>query len=131
MPNVKVSVVIPVYNVENYLRESLDCVVNQTLRDIEIICVDDGSKDSSLEILQEYAQKDSRVKILTQQNQFAGVARNNGLKIATGEYIIFLDSDDIFDLQMLEKMYYRAVETSADVTVCESRFFVDDINNLS
>lgn len=130
MSNVKVSVIIPVYNVENYLRESLDCVVNQTLKEIEIICVDDGSTDKSFDILEEYAQKDSRIKILQQQNQFAGVARNNGLKVATGEYVIFLDSDDIFDLTMLEKMYNRAIETSADVTVCDSKFFIEDIKNV-
>ena len=81
----KVSVIIPVYNTEKYLRQCLDSVVNQTLRDIEIICVDDGSTDGSIEILREYEQKDSRVKMLCQKNQYAGVARNNGLNYASGE----------------------------------------------
>ena len=128
MSNIKVSVVIPVYNVENYLSECLDSVINQTLKDIEIICVNDGSTDNSLAILKEYAQKDERIKIITQQNQGGAIARNNGLKKIIGEYVIFLDSDDVFDLTMLEKMYNRAVETSADVTVCDSRYFISDIN---
>lgn len=83
----KVSVIIPVYNVEQYLRECLDSVINQTLREIEIICVDDGSTDSSLEILKEYAQKDNRFTIITQENLHAGVARNAGLAVAKGEYL--------------------------------------------
>ena len=94
----KVSVIIPVYNAEKYLRQCLDSVVNQTLRDIEIICVDDGSTDGSIEILREYEQKDSRVKVLCQKNQYAGVARNNGLSHASGEYVFFMDSDDYCNL---------------------------------
>ena len=81
----KVSVIIPVYNVEEYLCECLDSVVNQTLKDIEIICVDDGSTDDSLKILMEYAEKDSRVIVLKQQNKGAGVARNYGMTIAKGK----------------------------------------------
>lgn len=102
----KISVIIPVYNVENYLKECLDSIINQTLSDIEIICVDDGSTDSSLNILREYAEKDSRIKIIQQENQYAGVARNNGMMIATGEYLHFMDSDDyLFDTNVYEKMY--------------------------
>lgn len=127
----KVSVVIPVYNVEKYLRETLDCLVNQTLSDIEIICVDDGSTDSSLSILKEYAANDSRVKVLEQQNKFAGVARNNGLKIATGEYVIFLDSDDVFDKTMLEKLVTKAEKTDADVTVCKCQLLMMKDNSVS
>ena len=81
----KVSVIIPVYNTEKYLRQCLDSVVSQTLRDIEIICVDDGSTDSSPDILCKYAAKDSRIKILCQKNLYAGVARNNGMAAAKGE----------------------------------------------
>ena len=92
-----VSVIIPVYNVEKYLRQCLNSVINQTLKDIEIICVDDGSTDKSLQILQEYKEKDNRITILTQQNQYAGVARNNGLKIAKqkaplGAFLLFYSS---------------------------------------
>ncbi len=116
---VKVSVIIPCYNVEKYLRECLDSVVNQTLKEIEIICVDDGSTDSTPQILEEYAAKDSRFTILHQKNQFAGVARNNGMKIARGKYLCFLDSDDFFELAMFEKMVRRAEEVNADIVVCD------------
>lgn len=113
-----VSVIIPVYNVEKYLRQCLDSIINQTLKDIEIICVDDGSTDSSLTILQEYKEKDSRIKVLQQQNQYAGVARNNGLKIAKGKYLSFLDSDDFFELNMLEEMYNKAEKDQSDIVIC-------------
>ena len=83
--NPKVSVIIPVYNVEKYLRECLDSVIKQSLKEIEIICVNDGSTDSSLEILNEYAAKDSRVKVLSQMKTNAGAARNAGIGIAKGE----------------------------------------------
>ena len=112
-----VSVIMPVYNAEEYLRECLDSVAGQTLKDIEIICVDDGSKDSSLEILHSYEEKDGRFHILTQQNQYAGVARNNGLRTAQGKYVLFLDSDDFFEPTMLETAVARAEECSAQVTL--------------
>ena len=114
-----ISVIIPVYNVEDYLRECLDSIVNQTFKDIEIICVDDGSTDNSLKILQEYKEKDSRFTILTQKNLYAGVARNAGLKIAKGKYLSFLDSDDFFKLTMLEDMYNLAEKDHSDIVVCE------------
>ena len=124
--NPKVSVIIPVYNTEKYLRECLDSVVNQTLRDIEIICVDDGSTDGSLEILHELASKDDRIKVLTQQKSNAGVARNNGMAVATGQYYMFWDSDDYFDLNALEEMYKRAEDFGADICLCGmERFFID------
>lgn len=114
----KVSVIIPVYNVEKYLRECLDSVVGQTLREIEIICVDDGSTDSSLDILKEYAAKDKRISVLRQENLHAGVARNAGLTVAKGEYLSFLDSDDFFELNMLKEMYQKAKDNKADICVC-------------
>ena len=117
---VKVSVIIPVYNVEEYLRQCVDSVINQTLKEIEVICVDDGSDDSSLEILHEYEKKDERVKVLTQNNLFAGIARNNGMSVATGKYYVFLDSDDFFELDMLEKMYNQCENDSADVCICSA-----------
>lgn len=116
---VKVSVIIPVYNAEKHLRECLDSVAGQSLREIEIICVDDGSTDASLRILEEYAAKDSRFRILHQKNQFAGVARNNGMKIARGKYLSFLDSDDFFEAAMLEKMVRRAEDADAEIVVCD------------
>ncbi|MBR3605855.1 MAG: glycosyltransferase family 2 protein, partial [Candidatus Gastranaerophilales bacterium] len=111
----KVSVIIPCYNAEKYLKECLDSVVNQTLKEIEIICVDDGSTDSTLEILKEYTQKDNRFTILTQENLHAGVARNAGLAVARGEYLSFLDSDDFFELDMLEKMQFKLDENKAEI----------------
>lgn len=119
----KVSVVMPVYNTSKYLRECLDSVLDQTLKDIEVICVDDGSTDDSLAVLYEYANKDSRIKIIKQKNQYAGVARNNGMKVAKGKYIIFLDSDDIFENKMLEKMYHVATRKNLDIVVCRSNQF--------
>jgi len=111
---VLISVIIPVYNVEPYLRQCLDSIVNQTLRDIEIICIDDGSTDGSYAILQEYAQKDKRIVILQQQNSGAGIARNLGLQFATGEYIHFLDADDYLSFGAYEKMYTAAEKNNVD-----------------
>ncbi len=115
---VKVSVILPVYNVEKYLRECLDSICGQTLREIEIICVDDGSTDSSLEILREYAQKDKRVSVLTQSNLYAGVARNHGMEKAKGRYFSFLDADDYFAPEMLERLYLEAEKSMLDIVFC-------------
>ena len=121
----KVSVVIPVYNVAPYLRQCLDSVVNQTLRDIEIICVDDGSTDGSAAILAEYAAKDPRVKVLTREHTNAGAARNAGMAVATGEYLGFVDSDDWCDLTLFEKAYAKAKTDDAEVV--EWRFNQYDV----
>ena len=102
---IKVSIIIPVFNVEKYLRECLDSVINQTLENIEIICINDESNDSSLEILKEYANNDSRFKIVSQFNSGPGGARNTGLDIVQGKYIYFIDSDDIIKPNGLEEMY--------------------------
>lgn len=123
---VKVSIIVPVYNGEKYLRECLDSIKNQTLEDIEIICVDDGSTDSSLNIIEEYKKADSRFQILRQQNQYAGVARNTGLDAATGEYVIFWDCDDYFALDALEKMYQMAAEHHADICICDAQDFDEE-----
>lgn len=123
MNNPKVSVIIPIYNAEKYLGQCLDSIINQTLKEIEIICVDDGSTDSSLEILKEYEQNDKRVKVIKQKNQFAGVARNNGLKVATGEWVTFIDSDDFCELTALENLYKIAEENELDFIKCSSKCF--------
>lgn len=115
-----VSVVIPVFNIEAHLEQCLDSVVGQTLREIEIICVDDGSSDRSPEILAKYAGQDRRVHIITQDNAGPGAARNTGLAKATGTYLIFLDSDDWFEPDFLERMVERAEETGAGVTICRT-----------
>ena len=111
----KVSVIIPIYNTEKYLRKCLDSVCNQTLSDIEIICVNDCSTDNSLEILEEYASKDNRIKLIDfKENKGAAVARNAGIDEAKGEYIGFVDSDDFIDLDFYEKLYNKAVKSGAD-----------------
>lgn len=110
-----VSVIIPVYNTHEYLSECLNSVVNQTLKDIEIILVDDGSTDGSLELLEKYQIKDPRVILITQQNKGASSARNRGLDIARGEYIAFLDSDDTIDTDAYEISYRQAKAANADI----------------
>lgn len=104
----KISVIIPVYNTELYLKECLDSVINQTLKEIEIICINDGSTDNSSEILKEYQEKDNRIVVISQKNKGPGITRNKGIKIAKGEYIICLDSDDFYyKKDGLEKLYNR------------------------
>ncbi len=120
------SVIIPVYNIERHLRQCLDSVTGQTLTELEIICVDDGSTDGSPEILADYAQRDGRFQIITQPNTGPGVARNTGMDRATGEYLIFLDSDDWFEPDFLERMVAKAKETGADVTICRTVEFDTD-----
>lgn len=117
---VKVSVIIPVYNVERYLEQCLDSVINQTLKEIEIICVNDSSTDKSLGLLKEYAEKDNRIQVITQVNAGAGAARNRGMAAATGKYLSFLDSDDFFELDMLEKAYNLAEKDETDLVVYKS-----------
>lgn len=111
----KVSVVVPVYNVEEYLEECLLSILNQTLSDIEVICVDDGSVDRSADILKEYAKKDNRIKIITQQNGKQGKARNAGVEISSGEYIGFVDSDDYIQANFYETLYNAAKKHNADI----------------
>ncbi len=113
----KVSVIVPVYNVEAYLRQCLDSLVGQSLREIEVVCVDDGSTDGSSAILSEYAAKDGRVKVLSHKHTNAGAARNAGMAVATGEYLGFADSDDWCEPTLFEKAYSRAKADDADVVL--------------
>lgn len=117
----KVSIVVPIYNVEKYLRQCLDSIVNQTLKDIEIICVNDGSKDSSTDIINEYVAKDPRVKAIHKENSGYGNSMNRGFDMATGEYIGIVESDDYAELDMFEKLYNCAKEN--DLDACKSGFF--------
>lgn len=121
MANPKVSIVIPIYNVERYLRQCLDSVVNQTLKDIEIICVDDGSTDSSPDIIKEYVDKDPRVKVITKPNSGYGNSMNRGFDMAEGEYIGIVESDDYADPDMFEKLY--GVASANDLDVVKSGFY--------
>ena len=114
---VEISVIIPVYNVENYLGECLDSIINQDFKDIEIICVDDGSSDDSLNILKKYQNTDSRIKIIAQNNMGAAVARNVALDNAHGNYIYFMDSDDYLDLNALAKFHETSKEKDLDLLI--------------
>lgn len=111
----KVSIIIPVYNVENYLHQCLDSAMNQTLREIEIICVDDGSTDGSRAVLDEYAAKDGRVSVIHQENAGQAAARNNALKGAKGKYVLFLDSDDLLAETACQAAYEKAKASDADL----------------
>ena len=112
-----VSIIVPVYNVERYLRQCLDSLVNQTYQNIEIICVDDGSTDASSEILTEYALKNSKVRVICQENSGLSVARNVGFSFATGEYVMYVDSDDWIDVCTCEKAVFKAEEHAADLVM--------------
>lgn len=121
MNYIKITIIIPVYNNSEYLFQCLTSVINQTLKEIEIICINDGSTDNSLKILEKYANTDSRIKIINQKNSGAGFARNEGIKNSRGEYIAFLDSDDFyFDTDVLETLYKSAIENK--VYICGGEF---------
>lgn len=113
--HVCISIIIPVYNVEKYLRQCLDSIKNQTFKDFECICVNDGSTDDSLSILQEYANKDNRFKIIHQNNKGISEARNVGIKLSVGDYILFIDSDDFIDSKFCEILYMDAIKYKADI----------------
>ncbi len=115
MAGPKVSVIIPVFNTEPYLGRCIESVISQTLRDIEIILVDDGTPDACGAICDEYALKDRRILVIHQENMGAGAARNSGIRIAAGEYVGFVDSDDYIDPQLFERLYHAADEAGADV----------------
>lgn len=118
MNEIKISVIVPIYNVERYLAKCLDTVINQTLKEIEIICVNDGSTDRSGRVLEEYAKKDPRIIIINKKNGGLSSARNAGMKIAKGEYIGFVDSDDWVDETMFEKLYKNAKEHDSQMSIC-------------
>lgn len=128
----KVSVIIPVYNAEKYLKKSLDSIVKQTYPNIEIICVDDGSTDSSLDILKKYEKKHAHFLVAHQANKGAGAARNYGIRLSSGDYVYFFDSDDIAQKTLIQKAVNRALETNADIVAFHGyTFFDDNVKNLS
>ena len=134
----KVSIIIPIFNTETFLKRCVSSVIDQTLKDIEIILVDDGSTDNSGNICDEFAQKDSRVKVIHKKNEGVGIARNSGINIAKGGYIGFVDSDDWVDADMYETLYNAAKENGADIVMCDAvtkydkeKYEADTITQLS
>lgn len=113
----KLSIVIPVYNVEYYIAQCLESILNQSFKDLEIICVNDGSTDNSLSVLQDYKAKDDRIIIIDQKNEGSGVARNAGLSIAKGEYVYFVDGDDWLEDNALEKAVLKSDELNTDILI--------------
>lgn len=121
MDNIKVSIIIPVYNAEKYIDKCLNSVLNQVLQDIEIIIINDGSTDNSIKILRKLLEQDSRIKLISKENKGASVARNIGIKEARGEYIGFVDIDDYIEKDMYYKMYNKAIEGKFDIVSCGFR----------
>lgn len=115
----KISVIIPVFNSSLYLEKCLSTIVNQTLKDIEIILIDDGSTDNSLNIIKDYAEKYNNIKYKSKKNEGQAIARNLGIKMASGEFITFIDSDDYIELNMLEKLYNMAKLENSDIVLCD------------
>lgn len=113
-----ISIIIPVYNVEKYLRQCIDSVINQTYKNLEIILVDDGSKDKSGIICDKYSIKDKRIQVIHKKNMGVSAARNDGLKIIKGKYLIFLDGDDWLDVRMIEELYDNLVKYDVDISIC-------------
>lgn len=127
MNNILFSIVMPVYNASDYIRESIDDIQNQIYMNWELICVDDGSKDESSDIIREYQVKDKRIKLLHQENAGAGAARNKGLREAQGQYVLFLDADDRFENQLLQRLNEKCNNTEADIVI----YAADSFDNVS
>ncbi len=115
----KISIIVPVYNVEQYLSKCMDSIINQTLQDIEIICINDGSTDDSLEILRKYEKLDNRIIVIDQKNQGVSVARNSGLQVVSSPYITFADPDDWLELNACEVLYNAIISNDCDLVQCK------------
>ena len=131
MSDVLVSVIIPVFNGEKYLEECIKSLINQTLKNCEFIFINDGSTDSSKEIIEKYKLLDSRIKLINQENQGVSVARNNGLEQAQGEFIGFVDADDYIESEMYERLYFKLKETDSDFIMCNFNTTVDGHSKTS
>ncbi len=124
-----ISIIVPVYNVDNYLRDCLDSILGQTYTNIEIICINDGSTDNSLEILNEYKDKDSRITVISQMNGGLSAARNAGLEVAKGKWVTFVDSDDCIHNKFIERTVFVAKNTGSSLVIARYKTF-SDINDL-
>lgn len=127
---VKVSVIVPIYNCEKYLAHCLDSIIGQTLEDIEIICINDGSTDESLSILEKYSSKDDRIKIISTENNGLGAARNSGLELASGEYIAFVDADDWIDKKTYEFLYSKSSSSDLDLLIFQMINYMENNGDL-
>lgn len=125
---IKVSIIVPVYNGEKYLSRSIESLISQTLKEIEIILINDGSTDNSLEVCKEYSSKDKRIKVINKLNEGVAAARNLGIEEAKGEYIAFLDADDYVEGNMYEKMYSKITATKSDICICN--YIIEDRGSL-
>ena len=128
---IKVSVIVAIYNAEKYLKECIDTLLAQSLREFEVICIDDGSTDNSYSILYEYSMKDRRIKVYRQENKGAGAARNYGLTLAQGEYVLFVDGDDYFDKEMLKEAYRKALQDNSDICIFKSKQYDMETGKVS
>ena len=126
----KISIIVPVYNAEKYLSMTLNSILSQTFVDFELICVNDGSSDSSLDILNEFKQKDKRLVIINQDNQGVSASRNNGIAKSVGEYIVFFDADDLMHRTFLEKMYQTICSQNAEVAYCDYQNVSEDCKEI-
>ena len=126
-----ISVIVPVYNIEKYLPRCIDSILNQTYKNWEAIFINDGSTDNSLKILEEYKKRDKRIKIIDKKNAGSGAARNDGIENSKGEYIAFLDSDDWYEKNFLEKLYNNLIENNSDVSMCNPKMTYDNIEKNS
>ena len=122
-----ISIIIPVYNAANYLQDTVQSVLNQDYQDMEIILVNDGSTDHSLALCKEMQLKDTRIKVIDQKNAGVSVARNNGMKASKGEYLLFIDADDLLEKDMVSTLYNKAVETGADIVSCGAALVKDGV----
>ena len=115
--NIEVSVILTIYNAEKYLEETLNSIENQTFRNIEIICVNDGSTDNSIKIIKQFIEKDNRIKLVDKKNEGVWKARLDGIKAAKGNYIVFIDSDDTIIESYIEKLYDSITKKNADISI--------------
>lgn len=116
---VLISVIIPMYNAEKYVDKILNCILSQTYSSFELIIIDDGSNDNTLSKCKFYSRIDNRVRLISQENQGVSVARNKGIEMSLGEYVSFIDADDLVRKDFLEVLYKNAIETNADIVCCE------------
>lgn len=126
-----ISVIVPVYNIEKYLPRCIESILDQTYKNWEAIFINDGSTDNSLKVLKEYKKRDERIKIIDKKNAGSGAARNDGIENSKGEYIAFLDSDDWYEKNFLEKLYNNLIENNSDVSMCNPKMTYDNIEKNS